>query len=99
MADGPRTRDGAPAGGRSTPQQPKRRKESEAVVSLEVDAPNVMEWLNANSDALQDCNPRRTDSLDERIDRSLEFLSRLDAAGLTGWGWPTESGGRGGSTE
>ena len=69
------------------------------MVSLEVDAPNVLEWLNANSDALQDCNPRRTDSLDERIDRSLEFFARLDAAGLTGWGWPTESGGRGGSTE
>ncbi|MEV0685276.1 acyl-CoA dehydrogenase family protein [Nocardia sp. NPDC050378] len=59
--------------------------------------PNWTAWLEARHTELSGFVPAPDDTLDERIDRGSSLLAFLDRAGVTGWGWPTALGGRGGT--
>lgn len=54
-------------------------------------------WLDAHRAEMTEFLGDQGDSLDERIDKSSALLGYLDAAGVTGWGWPVACGGRGGT--
>jgi alkylation response protein AidB-like acyl-CoA dehydrogenase len=59
--------------------------------------PDWADWLGSRREELARFTPTANDTLNERIDRGAALLSYLDGAGVSGWGWPVDVGGRGGT--
>ena len=54
-------------------------------------------WFQTHSAALEGCRVVAGDDLDARVGKTASFLEYLDAHGVSGSGWPTSVGGRGGT--
>lgn len=58
--------------------------------------PDFTAWLNEHAAELADVNPRPTDDLEVRVDKSLGLFARLKGHGINEWGWSADVGGAGG---
>jgi len=56
-----------------------------------------LEWLESRRTELARFVPTSEDTLEERIDRGLSLLKYFDELGVSGGGWPSAVGGRGGT--